>query len=112
MHTLYLNQFKLLEVALELPDIWKSKVNLHKKEKEIKNWQFNGNIDQIAGLISFVATGGLLYMIMNDRWSYIDFDGRQNYIGLRSERRVKDGLWNGQTASPDRWRHSIQSYDS
>ena len=42
-------------------------------------------------------------MIMNDRWSYIDFDGRQNYIGLRSERRVKDGFQNDQAASPDRW---------
>ena len=39
-------------------------------------------------------------MIMNDRWSYIDFDGRQNYIGLRSERRVKDGFQNDQAASP------------
>lgn len=33
-------------------------------------------------------------MIMNDRWSFIQFDRRQNYIGLRSERRVKDGFQN------------------
>ena len=83
-----------LEGASESAIIWKPKVNLHKKEKNIKTWQFNGNIDQIAGIISFLATGGLFYMIMNDRWSFIQFDRRQNYIGLRSERRVKDGFQN------------------
>lgn len=76
-----------LEVSIYLKIL---KVDLHKKEKDIKQWQFNGNIDQIAGLLSILATGGLFYMIMNDRWSFIEFDQRENYIGLRSERRVKE----------------------
>ena len=45
-------------------------------------------------------------MIMNDRWSFISFDQRHNYVGLRSERRVKDGFLNRRKGSTDMRRDS------
>ena len=71
----------------------KLKDNLRKKDKRITAWQFNGNIDQAAGVGSVLATGFLFYMIMNDRWSFIEFDQRENYKGLRSERKAKESFF-------------------